>query len=136
MTGILGAWPWYLYLDWLDLLLGEVEYLAGGWVTRPGAEAFLLHGSRRGSLILLGPHLAAAFPRRWLSGPGWGSASPYARGLLAALPALPGLHAAALGSGRAFLGALRGKGEAGVLRALADGFRRSLGEAPGVSSRS
>lgn len=132
IRGILRAWPWYLYLAWLHLLLGEGEYLAGGWVTRQGAEAFLLHGSRLAALVLLGPHLAAAFPRRWLSG----SASPYARGLLAALPALPGLHASALASGRSFLGALRGRREAGVLRALAEGFRRSLDEAPGISSRS
>jgi hypothetical protein len=132
LAGMRRAWPWYLYLGWLHLLLGEGEYLIGGWVTREGAAAFVMHGARLAALVLLGPHLAAAFPRRWLTG----SASPYARGLVAALPLLPGLHASAMAAGRAFLGALRGRGETGVLQALADGFRASMREPPGISNRS
>lgn len=132
LRGIRRAWPWYLYLAWLHLLLGEGEYLIGGWVTREGAAAFVMHGARLAALVLLGPHLAAAFPRRWLTG----SASPYARGLVAALPLLPGLHASAMAAGRSFLGALRGRGETGVLRAMADGYRESMRQAGGVSNRS
>lgn len=127
-SGLLRAWPWFLYLAWLHLLLGDGAYLPGGLVTREGAEAFLRYGARLASLILLGPFLAESFPRRWLAG----SASPYARGMTAALPLLPGLHGAALGAGRAYFAALRGRGEAGVLQGLADGLRGALdGGAPG-----
>lgn len=119
------SWPWFLYLAWLHLLLGDGEYLWGTWVTRPGAEAFLFYGSRLGALVLLGPHLAQSFPRHWLAG----SSSPYLRGLVAVLPLLPGLHGAAVGAGKAFFRALRGGGEAGVLRSLADGFRAELARA-------
>ena len=134
-AGLLRAGPWFLYLAWLHLLFGDGAYLRGGLVTREGLEAFLRYGARLASLILLGPHLAAAFPRHWLAG----SASPYARGLTATLPLLPGLHGAALGAGRAYFAALRGRGEAGVLRGLADGFRGAMDggmrggqEAPGA----
>lgn len=131
LVNILRAWPWFFYLAWLHLFFGDGEYLAGGFVTRPGAEAFLLYAARLASLVLLGPHLAESFPRHWLTG----RASPYARGLVATLPLLPGLHAAALGAGRAFFRALKegeavgGGGEARVLRGLADGFREALGSA-------
>jgi uncharacterized membrane protein len=131
LLNLARAWPWFLYLAWLHLLLGEGAYLPGGFITREGLHDFLWFGARLAGLILLGPHLAAAFPKRWLAG----SASPYARGTLAVLPLLPGLHGAAIGAGRAFFaafkargkGGIRGEGaegEAGVLRALADGFRR------------
>lgn len=129
LANLLRGWPWFFYLAWLHLLLGEGEYLWGAWVTRPGAEAFLHYGARLAGLILLGPHLAASFPRHWLAG----SASPYVRGLVASLPMLPGLHGAAVGAGKAFFRALRAKGggEAGVLRGLADGFREGIGALPG-----
>lgn len=132
------GWPWFLYLAWLHLLFGEGEYLAGAWVTRPGLEAFLAYGARLASLILLGPHLAASFPRRDLAG----ARAAWVRGMVAALPLLPGLHAAAMGSGRALLRSLRPRGRRGaegavdmdadpgvsqVLRSLADGFRAALG---------
>jgi uncharacterized membrane protein len=158
LSALVRAWPWFLYLAWLHLFLGDGEYLVEGWITRPGAEAFLACGARLATLVLLGPHLAAAFPRRWLAG----SASAYARGMMAALPLLPGLHAAAVGAGRAFLRALReawrpagagasaagaaasaaagtargsgpGRrlpGEAEVLRGLADGFRAAVDGRP------
>jgi hypothetical protein len=102
-SALVRAWPWFLYLAWLHLFLGDGEYLVEDWITRPGAEAFLTHGARLAALVLLGPHLAAAFPSHWLAG----STSAYARGMMAALPLLPGLHAAAIGAGRAFLRALR-----------------------------
>lgn len=122
LINLARSWPWFLYLAWLHLLLGDGEYLWGSWVTRPGAEAFLFYGARLGALVLLGPHLALSFPGHWLAG----SVSPYVRGLVAALPLLPGLHGAAVGAGKAFFRALRGGGEAGVLRGLADGFRAEL----------
>lgn len=122
LINLARSWPWFLYLGWLHLLLGDGEYLWGSWVTRPGAEAFLFYGARLAALVLLGPHLAQSFPRHWLAG----SVSPYVRGLVATLPLLPGLHGAAVGASRAFFRALRGGGEAGVLRGLADGFRAEL----------
>ncbi|HLP41026.1 MAG TPA: hypothetical protein VK465_05930, partial [Fibrobacteria bacterium] len=86
--------------------------------------------------------LAASFPRRDLAG----ARAAWVRGMVAALPLLPGLHAAAMGSGRALLRSLRPRGGAGgrgaenaedmdadpgvsqVLRSLADGFRAAMGD--------
>lgn len=133
LLNLARSWPWFLYLAILHLLFGEGAYLPGGLITREGLSGFLWFAARLAGLILLGPHLAAAFPRRWLAG----SASPYARGTLAVLPLLPGLHGVAITAGRAFFAAFRkrgkvgdgGDGEAGVLRALAENFRRALSEA-------
>lgn len=120
LKSLARGWPWVLYLAWLHLFLGEGALLWGP-VTRPGALAFLFYAARLGNLILLGPRLARAFPLDLLRS----SASVYARGLVGALPLLPGLHAAATRAGRQGLRKLRG-GETSVLRGMLDGFREEL----------
>jgi uncharacterized membrane protein len=123
LKSLARGWPWFLYLAWLHLFLGDGELL-WGWVTRPGALAFLFYSLRLASLILLGPLLAKSFPTDRLSR----SPSVYARGLVGSLPLLPGLHAAAMRAAGETLRKLRG-GETSVLRGMLEGFRESLARA-------
>lgn len=126
LSALARAWPWFAYLGWLHLFLGEGEYLFRDWITRQGAEAFLFFGIRLANLILLGPWLAATFPRRWLAA----SPSVYARGMLGCLPLLPGIYPASMKAGAAFFRAWRGRREDSVLKEMADGFRRGLAGGP------
>jgi uncharacterized membrane protein len=85
-----STWPLVLLMAWLHLFHGEGHLVGWGGVTHEGLAAFGLHALRLWNLALLGPRLLPFFPRAWLQK----SSSPYAQGILIALPALAGLPAA------------------------------------------
>jgi hypothetical protein len=93
---LLHAWPFFFYLAWLHLLHTPGTYLAGGWITREGAEAFALYSARLANLILLGRWLSGRFPWQWAGR----SRSPYLQGFLLALPLLSDLFRPSLELGR------------------------------------
>jgi len=94
---LLKAWPLLIFQAWLYLLQGEGSFIAGGWITHEGLLIFCLQAFRLFNVILVGPRLAAAFPRGALAR----SESPVLRGLALAWTRMPRLltswsdHAAA-----------------------------------------
>jgi hypothetical protein len=91
-----GTWVLLLFMAWLHLAHGEGHLIGWfGW-TREGLIQFGTSALRYLILALIGPPLLEHFPRAWLAQ----SASPYARGLCLALPALAALPAAIPKAGR------------------------------------
>ncbi len=82
---LLYAWPLLGFQAWLHLFHGEGTFLAGGWITREGLQAFLLNGLRLVNVILIGPRLAQMFPQSAL----WHSSSPYLKGMAMAWARFP-----------------------------------------------
>lgn len=97
------AWPFFFFLAWLHLLRTPGTMLPGGWTTREGLHAFILHGLRLGNLILAGKLASSNIPWRWLGR----RESIYIRGFTLALPLMPTLFPRSIALGKEILGDLK-----------------------------
>ncbi len=109
-----ATWPFLIFLAWLHLFHGEGHLIGFAGLTHEGVQDFALHVLRLLNLVALGPRLLQSFPRHLLER----SASPYARALLLALPALTGLPSAVPAAARQLWLAWRKGGSLG----FADGL--------------
>ncbi len=100
---LLKAWPLLVFQAWLYLFQGEGTFIVNDWVTLEGLQIFLLQAFRLFNVILIGPRLAAAFPRGALAR----SESPVLRGLALAWVRMPRLLASCSDHAAAFRRALR-----------------------------
>jgi hypothetical protein len=121
-----ATWPLLLFMAWLHLFHGE-GHLLGLWgMTLEGLQSFVLHAVRLLNLAILGPRLLPYFPKGWLKR----SPSPFAQGVILALPALAGLPSAVPGAARHFWKAWREQG----WRGFEEGLLRFSGEVMGETA--
>ena len=123
VRAVLHTWPFLPYLAWFHLRGTPGELVLGDWITREGLLRMTEQSLRLWSFTAFGRILSSRLPWRALIR----FRSSWTRGFALALPAMPSLFPAALGSARDWWRTGRGSGLAGLLERFAARLARAEG---------